>query len=131
MSLYNMLHGVNPVAGAVLNMLKLTPDDVGRFRDAFITADGKLAIYTRNGGGNREEYDEVFEDLANHPEYLYDEDDDFDCTYATIYFNVPLEFKDDVKQFLKLVEEKDAQVLTQTPAEKFQETLDNLSKHDD
>jgi hypothetical protein len=87
-------------------MLGLSAGDVGRFRDAYI-ADGKIAIYTRNGGGNRECWEThgdgddpgcscpgciIEEVLPQHPHYLYDEDDDFDSTYATIYFSFPTEY---------------------------------------
>jgi len=74
-------------------MLGLAPADVGRFRDCFV-ANGEIAIYTRNGGGNRPDYWEVFEKLSRHPSYLRDEDDEFDSTYATIYFSFPKEFTD-------------------------------------
>ena len=104
MSLYNWLFGTNPMADIILATLGLTRDDVGRFRDAFVT-DGKIAIYTRNGGGNREHwYDDTPEGpdcpcvgcfmtyrVHQLPHYLYDEDDEFDSTYATIYFEFPPE----------------------------------------
>lgn len=54
MSLYNMLFGVNYKSAVILAVLGLTPSDVGRFRDSFITPEGQIAIYTRNGGGNRD-----------------------------------------------------------------------------
>lgn len=93
MSLYNMLHGYNDNALLAMTMLDLTPDDVGRFRDAFFTEDGKIAVFTRNGGGNRDDYQYVFDELSKHPMYLEDFDDDFDCTYATIMFSVPEQYK--------------------------------------
>jgi hypothetical protein len=173
MSFYNMLHGINPMADQLLACLGLTRGDVGRFRDAYVS-EGKIAIYTRNGGGNREcwcaddprygysdcighdwkqEEDErvymteaeiatnpqvtplnsyiVAADgtkrlvgtgkrivetyrhcenpcsadcacpgctieyrLPLHPNYLYDEDDEFDSTYATIYFSFPEQYKE-------------------------------------
>lgn len=57
-----------------------------------------VEIYTRNGGGNREHYDEdddpsspasVMESFPQHPNYITDWDDDFDSTYATILLRVP------------------------------------------
>ena len=56
MSLYNMVMGVNPMAGEWLKMLDVTPQSIGRARDAWITdANGNLRIvvHTRCGGGNR------------------------------------------------------------------------------
>jgi hypothetical protein len=91
MSMYNLMFGRNPYAAVVLATLGLTPGDVGRFRDAFV-ANGEIAVYTRNGGGNREAYQEVIDKLAESPYYLRDEDDDFDCTYCTIYFSFPPDY---------------------------------------
>jgi len=157
---------------AILATLGLRKEDVGRFRDCFVS-DGKIAVYTRNGDGNRdcwhtdgegdkrcesesyivneEEFYKATEDeikqhpewrltnvffggslrgvftqkmvdvtrykclhpdsekcscpgcvisyrLPAHPCYLYDEDDDFDSTYATIYFKFPEEFADELKK---------------------------------
>ena len=86
----NILHGRNHHAGVILAMLGLNESDFGRFRDAHV-AEGEIAVYTRCGGGNREDYEEMFESLSQHPRYLRDKDDDFDSTYATIYFSVPAE----------------------------------------
>jgi len=94
MSMYDMAlgDGLQHARGATLLALIGRPD-VGRFRDAWLerTEDGqaRLAVYTRNGGGNREEYTDVIEDLAAHPQYLGDSDDSFDPTYATFYFSMP------------------------------------------
>lgn len=88
MSMYHLIFGVNPSAQAILATLQLTPADVGRFRDCFV-ADGEIVVYTRNGGGNRPDYQPVFDRLRAHPDYLRDADDDFDATYATIYFRLP------------------------------------------
>lgn len=92
MSLYNIVFGKNPHAEFILATLNLTTGDVGRFRDAFVT-DGQIAIYTRNGGGNRDDYQHVFESLADHPLYIRNADDDFDCTYCTYWFRLPEEWK--------------------------------------
>ena len=100
MSLYNLMFGESPNADALLALIGLTPGDVGRYRDCYLTKDGRIAVYTRNGGGNRECWgsDEdpcncpgcvIEERLPKHPLYLSDEDDEFDCTYATIYFRLP------------------------------------------
>jgi hypothetical protein len=102
MSLYNALFGVNKVAPVLLKMLNIDQPgsefDSGRFRDIFLNEDGtKIFLYTRNGGGNRETYQDTFDVLATHPQYLTDYDDAFDCTYATIEFSVPKEFEDDCK----------------------------------
>ena len=122
MSLYNMLFGMNPLSDIYLAMVGLTRDSVGRFRDAYVEKHGDetksefdssnfcgwtLSVYTRNGGGNRTHWDKDDKEggpdctctgcvgtyrLPSHPLYLSDEDDDFDCTYATFHFQVPTQF---------------------------------------
>lgn len=103
--MYNMIFGVNPNSDVILACLGLRKQDVGRFRDAFV-ANGEIAVYTRNGGSNREccgdECDTgnkcygciITKVLPKHPHYLRDKDDDFDDTYATIYFSIPPEFRE-------------------------------------
>lgn len=102
--MYNAIFGDGergyPLLGA-LGFSKL--EDVGRYRDAWIEKDGqggyRIAVYTRNGGNNREDY---MPDFSGNPYFLFDQDDEFDNTYATIYFSVPPEL-------LKMVEAAIAQ----------------------
>jgi len=128
MSMYNMLFGRNPAAPIYLAMLGLTPDDTGRFRDCFLQRaldeEPRIIVYTRNGGGNREEYAGTTEFLQSHPEYVNDFDDDFDCTYASYIFKVPEKFKDAVKLLL----EEPGQVVD--PGVRFQELLAKLNSGD-
>lgn len=65
----------------------------GRFRDIYFENEDepKIILYTRNGGGNRDSYQYVFELLSQHPLYIRDYDDDFDTTYAYIEFKAPQE----------------------------------------
>ena len=98
MSLYNMLFGMNPDADKLLSLLDATRDDFGRFRNVYV-ADGYIVVHTRCGGGNREDY--FPEWVEDHPWYSHDEDDDFDCTYADIYFKVP---EDKFATFVALME---------------------------
>lgn len=95
--LYNLVFGQESIADTLLAALKLTRDDCGRFRDCFVH-DGEIAIYTRNGGGNRDDYEHIFDALSAHPNYLRNADDDFDCTYATIYFSFPDDLKDELSK---------------------------------
>lgn len=128
MSLYNMLFGESPLSDILLKMLGLTRADTGRFRDCYITKWGgpsegdktpRIAIYTRNGGGNREDYQHVTDALQAHPNYLDDFDDDFDCTYATYIFSVPEKYKELVDAF---------EVEYTTPQEKFLKLIEELNK---
>jgi hypothetical protein len=111
MSMYNMMFGVNPAAQPLLQMVGFTGyEQVGRFRDVYvIVEDGEpvIAVYTRNGGGNRIHYRGGDDDnvlagpecdcvgcimtyrLPRLPAYIRDEDDSFDGTYATVYFRLP------------------------------------------
>lgn len=140
MSLYNALFGQNPYADILLGVLGLTKGDVGRFRDCFVDeVDGKkvIAIYTRNGGGNRQCWKDDDADscdcpgcvieyrLPNHPNYLSDSDDDFDCTYATIYFSVP-EPSRPLLDFLASLQSEDAN----DPQGRFDRLMDGLRSGD-
>jgi hypothetical protein len=95
--MYNLIFGRNPMSDMILATLGLKKEDCGRFRDCFIF-NNEIAIYTRNGGGNREYCQNVFDTLEKHSCYLRDEDDDFDCTYATIYFKFPEEYKEELSK---------------------------------
>lgn len=179
--MYNAIFGENPAAGALLACLDMTRQDFGRFRDVWLTSE-HIAVYTRNGGGNREcwhasdpefgdreckhhviqkeadvyafmprdqwpdgkapgniftshdgvpgcEYktgEKQIEDfyvcenpgspdcrcvgcfmtyhVHNLPHYSHDSDDDYDYTYATIYFHFPEEYA----TMLKSLSDKEA-----------------------
>lgn len=191
MSLYNMIHGMNPMSDLLLAALGLTRDKVGRFRDCYWNGE-HICVYTRNGGGNREcwhgddpkngkedcggepyqhETDEsvwlteaegkekgytawnVFSGnkrlhgtgkrivetrytcggphsekcscpgciinyrLPLHEAYSHDSDDDYDCTYATIYFK-PSEA---LKAVLAAIPAADA-----SPEQKWESFLERL-----
>jgi hypothetical protein len=94
MSLYAMVHGTNDLGPALVQFLQqVYPFEVGRYRDAWVEADGDtllIRIHTRNGGGNREDYEPENASMQAHPWYVRDADDDFDCTYADFYFKPPL-----------------------------------------
>lgn len=162
MSMYNAIFGTNPFADLLLSAVGLDRSAVGRFRDCYIE-DGMIAVYTRNGGGNRDCWclsmgashegntvTKVVEDMCSlevaqekgyeivgrypnpklvkarfpreecaspesaqcdccgcfmtyrvHtlPFYSHDRDDDFDSTYATIYFKPPQEIMDALSAF--------------------------------
>ena len=93
MSLYNMINGFNPACVIIMPMLGRKQEDYPRFRDCYVE-DGKIAIYTRTGGNNRNcGYGE--EELYKDPNYVSSYDDDFDPTYATYLFTVPEKWKAD------------------------------------
>lgn len=121
-----MLHGVNPNAPALLSALKLNPAEIDRLRDVSFGKDGEeivVHIFCRTGGGNREDYPNT--KLVEHPLYIRDFDDDFDCTYAHYYFRLPEEVKTEVEaQGLKLEE----LVETETLKEKTDRVVDSLKR---
>jgi hypothetical protein len=109
--LYNLVMGDGKEAdrGTIL-LAALGNPNVARYRDAWVeNYDGEpvIAIYTRQGGGNRECYCEAEPcecgsavsnaDLQAHPLYLRDADDDFDSTYATFYFRCPPEHREHLR----------------------------------
>ncbi len=102
MSLYNMLFGFNEFAQELIKILDINNEKypIGRFRNIYIQ-DGKIILYTRNGGSNRKGYKYVFEALNNHPNYLKNYDDDFDCTYAYIEFSFPEKYKAELEELSK------------------------------
>lgn len=120
MSLYNLLHGVNLQAPLVLQLLEKNTGDFGRFRDAYIT-ETHLVVHTRCGGGNREDYEHVFDEMSGHPLFDYDQDDDFDCTYCNFYFKHPPDFE----KLCKMIAEQNPQM---TPTEKWQKLFEALKK---
>ena len=89
MSLYNAIMGFNPACVVLLPMLGRTQDEYPRFRDCFLSDDGKrIVVYTRVGGGNRHcGYGE--EELYKDENFVCTYDDDYDRTYGYYEFNVP------------------------------------------
>lgn len=108
-----MLFGQNKNSDELWNILNLDDYEVGRYRDIYLReyhADdseckyhgmepGKyIVLLTRNGGGNREDYEGCFESLRGHPNYEDDWDCDFDCTYAEIAFSIPEKVKEEIEK---------------------------------
>lgn len=123
--MYNTINGNDENARELLLMLRLSPLDCGRFRDCYLSKDGeRIIVYTRNGGGNREAYQDVFDKLSEHPNYIKDYDDDFDSTYASIEFSVPDKYKDRCKQLLETAD-------TRTGAERMQDMLNAFDSDPD
>lgn len=129
MSLYNLVHGVNPMAGVLLAALGITSTaQIPRFRDCYWTGQ-YIALYTRTGGGNRDYYDSPIDntdnttgpwnsDLRALDGFSHDEDDEFDSTYATFYFTpAPV-----IADALRAVPAADA-----TPAQRTQDFLNRLT----
>lgn len=102
MSLYNMLFGTNEEAPVLLGMLSVNKEYFSRFRDVeLIEAGTKIRVFTRLGGGNREEHRENWEKIRKHEMYIKDYDDEFDTTYAYIEFSIPEQYKETAKKMFK------------------------------
>lgn len=115
--LYNVLFGENGSHKDFLfGLLGKTSGDFGRYRDIFVTED-HIVVHTRNGGGNREDYEDVFDEMSTHALYAYDEDDDYDCTYANIYFKHPVGYEEVLKEMAEG---------TITPADKWKLLFERL-----
>lgn len=121
MSLYNSLFGENNLAPVLKSVLKLDTENypTGRYRDIYLDGD-KITLYTRNGGGNREDYQFVFDALSKHPNYIRNYDDDFDCTYAYVEFSIPDQFKE------KLLAASEQQGEVLSPTDRFQKLISDL-----
>ena len=128
-----MLFGVDINSKLFLDILKIDKESIPRFRNCFLSErDGELTIviHTRTGGGNREYYDEPNvennegpwnSDLRKNPNYLYDEDDAFDSTYADFYFSIPSEVKEKLQEI-----HKESPALT--PSEQWKILFEALEK---
>jgi hypothetical protein len=161
MSMYNLLHGQNPLSGLLKSFIDIDQENgkwsSGRFRDIYLNEDGtEIILYTSNGGGNREHWDDSTEagpdcrcsgcvierHLPQHPNYLRDWDDDFDCTYAYVAFSIPEEFAEPIKllatgekpetvhdKFLKTMEEMKGMTKEQVESDpRFKPLCDVLEK---
>ena len=106
------------MAPLILNILKVTPADVPRFRDAYFH-NGMLVLYTRTGGGNREAYAEQNQKLRELPGYVSDDDDTFDSTFANFRYNPPPCLLADLELIAKKLN-------TKTPAERIQDVINSL-----
>lgn len=120
MSLYNQLFGVNPYCSVLLQMLRLKPGEIPRFRDCYLNKDGtEIVVYTRTGGANRTEYDQPNAAMRQARGFIGDADDSFDSTYAYFRFAVPQSFRATCVALLASGAHRD-------PAECWRRMLDKL-----
>ena len=102
MSLYNKLFGINKDMPILLGMLGVNTTYFSRFRDVELINGGTIIrVFTRTGGGNREYYQDNWNNIRENPLYLKDYDDDFDNTYAYIEFDIPKKYKLTAKKMYK------------------------------
>lgn len=99
MSLYNLIFDSNMDEYDLLKFIGCNISIFGRYRDTYID-NNYIVVLTRTGGGNREDYQYVFDTISDHPWYSHDSDCSFDCTYAEIYFKIP---DDKMEEFQKKI----------------------------
>ena len=93
-----MVNEFNPACIFIMPMLGRRDTEYPRFRDCFVE-DGKIAIFTRVGGNNRDcGFGE--EELYADPNFVSTYDDEEDSTYGTYLFNVPEKWKLDFDKIL-------------------------------
>lgn len=133
MSMYDMAVGKNPMAAHWLHMLDIAPAAFGRLRDAWLQDDGehgiRVVVHTRNGGGNRPDYEEVFERMRAHPHYYRDYDCEYDSTYANIEFYIPPSEREGLADFLKKADaagKRDVVVDNRTQTQRWDAALDRI-----
>lgn len=113
MSMYSLVFGGSAWPAELMGMYGLTPQMIGRYRDHWLERDGEdglvCAVYTRNGGGNREEYDSQIKQMQALPTYVSDADDTYDSTYATFRFRMT---KEQVQEWLRNIEHAEVEQTT-------------------
>lgn len=125
-------------AGLLIALLNEALINLGRFRDAWVEPDRDgqpvIVIYTRNGGGNRECDDDApqfgcsacaMRAIVGHPQYLRDEDDGFDATYARIWFRLPNWMDPEARDVLA---EKLMLPVALDPDERWQRAIENVGQ---
>lgn len=145
MSMYNLVFGDASHLLPLAYLFGIT--EIPRYRDLWVEKNDDpekvtLVIYTRTGGGNREEYLLENARLAEHPGYVGDEDDSFDSTYATFKFVVSKDmldlnmvqddFRDDIDGLWAAIKEEEVEPVD--PSERWQEAIKALEdrvKHPD
>lgn len=124
--LYNVLFGECEHADKLLDILDLDRAMFGRYRDCFPSEDGtKIRVLTRCGGGNRDDFQIVFDTMEKHPAYDSNYDDPTDETYCYFEFNVPVLYLPQTRPLA----DKDKK-WNRTVGAKFEEEAKKLNNND-
>jgi hypothetical protein len=87
---YNRKFGENAHADELLQMLGLTREDFGRYRDTWLTDRGTtVTVYTRMATQYAPHFNEQKQRLGQHPQIVDAWDDTDDNTYHYVKFLVP------------------------------------------
>lgn len=120
------LVGETPGAQLILAAAGLDIQKVGRYRDCYVNKDGELVVFTRNGGGNREDYEDATEYMRGFPGFVRDYDDDFDCTYA--YYVFRLDEGEFTPEMMQTLYERTTKI-TGTPMERFHASVARMKSN--
>ena len=83
----------SPLAKDLFDALGFSPRDCPRYRSTTISAIEPLICVTgRCGGGNRDDYRKEIEEFCDHDNFLREEDEEFDDTYADFYFQPDMHY---------------------------------------
>lgn len=131
MSLYNMVCKSNPVGGLLLVAIGLHPNEVPRIRDVWTNEElDEVTVFTRTGGGNREEYAEQNDAMTRNEYYLRNNDWEMDATYAEWHFRLPVEATEALRKELATVPEPDRAralaVVSRNATDKFTAALEAI-----
>lgn len=93
MSMFDLVIGNSGFPLPIIDVIYEVPlNQVARYRDHWLERSGEdtliLAVYTRMGGGNREDYAEQIKAIHQTPNFLSDDDDAYDSTYSTLRFGL-------------------------------------------
>ncbi len=131
-----MVCKVNPAAGQLLAHIGVEVKDVPRIRDVWTNLDmTEVTVFTRTGGGNRDEYSAENRALTLRANYLRDADWPRDPTYAEFVFSMPAEAAAAMRADIESVLGDDAEnktrvmkVITTTAEQKFALAMEKLER---
>ena len=90
MSLYTQIFGENENADKILDLIDINRENFGRYRDCWLNPEGTIAtVLSRVGGGNRQNYEYVYENLKLHIRYIGYKEEPGDSTYVYFNFSIP------------------------------------------
>lgn len=127
MSFYENFIGENSFAPMCYKLIGLRMNEFGRPRDAYVLKENDewlVGIFTRTGGSNRAQYQDIIDRVRKTDGFVRDFDDPEDSTYCHFIFKA--EFPGYV---LAKFNENEAQFLMSSPTEKFRIAEKKLRAH--
>lgn len=101
MSFYNMIFGMNSQTPLLLATVGLREHEIDRFRDVSVSGN-QINVYSRTGGGNREDYPNTA--MRKLDGWVNSYDDDYDSTYCTDEIKIPEQYLQDVENLSNIFE---------------------------